>query len=221
MSIWDFFTGSQRRVQLGVATYMDTWLTCMHSFRDTWEVYLADGLGEEFFSCVDDTAKEETRAGDLRRKIEHEMYAKALIPGSRDNIQGVLEAADILLSTAKRILFTLRLQEMILPQEVHSDVTKLVDVVCACAEIVNRAVRVLFVDWGAAGEVLPLVDKIDAFVSEMDRQACNIIREIFRMDLPTGEKILLKDLIRQLANVCDLAEQIGGRVFIASVKRLV
>lgn len=221
MAFFDLFMRRQRRVQRLIAQYMDIWIGCMRSFRDAWDVYLTQGSGEEFFYRVDATHKEESRADDMRREIEHELYSKALLPESRGDILGVLETVDRLLTEAEWSLYEVQLQEIVIPEEIKGTVSKVVDLTCSCAEMVNRAVRALFVIMDKPEEVEPLTDEINNIESEIDHMERSLIRSIFRMDMDTGEKILLKDLVRKLTKVSDGSEHVADRLVLVGVKRRV
>lgn len=204
-----------------VGQYMEVWIGCIRCFRDAWDVYLSDGLGEEFFFRVDATHKEESRADDIRRKIEHELYAKALLPESRGDILGILETVDTLLTQAEWSLYEIQLQEMRIPDEIKPAVGKVVDLSCSCCEMVNKAVRTLFLGSGRFEEVEALVNEIDSFESEIDHLERSLIRTIFRMEIDKGSKLELKGLVRRVTHVSDQAEQVGDRLTLVSVKRRV
>ena len=198
---------------------MDIWIGCMHAFKSAWEIYLAEGLGEEFFYRVDATHKEESKADDMRRRIEHELYAKALIPESRGDILGILESADRLLTDAEWSLYEVRLQEIQLPEETKPNFTKVVDLACSCCEMVNKAMRELLIGRGNPADIEDLLNEIDEFESETDHLERSLIRTIFKLQVPTGEKLVLKGLLRKLTKVSDGAESLGDRLTLVSVKR--
>ena len=221
MGFFDFFTAKQRRVQNLVAKYMDVWIGCIRSFRDTWDVYAKEGISEEFYFRVKSTHKEESRADDMRRDIELELYSKALIPESRGDILGLLESVDILLSQAERVLYDIQLQKMDIPDEVKVPFEKMVDITCSCCEVVNKAVRVIFVENNKTNGLMHLVHEIDNLESEADHLERRLIRTILKLDIETGFKLMLKEMVRQLARVTDQAEHVGDRLTIVSVKRRV
>ncbi len=221
MGFFDFFTAKQRRVQVLVGKYMDVWIGCIRSFRDSWDVYATEGRSEEFYFRVKETHKEESRADDMRRKIELELYSKALIPESRGDILGVLESVDALLSEAERVLYDIQLQNVDIPEDLKGSFDKMVDITCSCCEVVNKAVRVIFCSDGKSNGVMTLANEIDNLESEADHMERRLVRTIFKQDIPDGTKLVLKELVKQLAQVTDHAEHVGDRLMIVSVKRRV
>jgi predicted phosphate transport protein (TIGR00153 family) len=221
MSLVDLFMRRERKVQKLVGRYMDVWLGCIRAFRDAWEIYLSEGITEEYLYRVDATHKEESRADDMRRQIEHELYSKALIPESRGDILGTLETVDRLLTEAEWTLYEIQLQEIKLPQAIKANVTKTVDLTCSCCEMVNKVVRLVFVSGGKRQDVEALTDEIDDLESEVDHLERALIRGIWKLPIDTGEKLMLKGLVRRLTKVSDEAEHVADRLTIISVKRRV
>ncbi|MEW6743578.1 MAG: DUF47 family protein [Planctomycetota bacterium] len=221
MGFFDFLLRRERRVQVLLEEYMDIWIACFRSFQDAWDVYLRHGLGEEFFYRVDATHKEESRADDMRRKIEHELYSKALLPESRGDILGILETVDHLLTYAERSLYEIQVQEIIIPQEIRAGIEKMVELTSNCADAINRATRALLVSGVHAHSIRDLVQLIDQVESETDHLERSLVRTLFRMSIDTGQKLLLKNLIRQLSKVTDEAENVGDRLTLVGVKRRV
>jgi predicted phosphate transport protein (TIGR00153 family) len=221
MGLLDLFIRRERKVQTLMARYMDIWIACMRAFRDAWDIYLADGITEEFLYRVDATHKEESRADDMRREIEHELYAKALIPESRGDILGTLETVDRLLTEAEWSLYEVQLQEIKIPEPIRPNIVKVVDLTCCCCEMVNKAVRALFVSGGRAADIEDLINEVDNCESEVDHLERSLIRTIFKLDIYTGEKLVLKALVRRLTKVSDGAEHVGDRLTVISVKRRV
>jgi len=94
MKVFDIFLRKQILIEQEVFDYLQTWKKCLEYFRGGMEVYLAEGIGEKFDYYVQEVYKTEERADELRRKVEWEMYSKALIPESRGDILGFLETMD-------------------------------------------------------------------------------------------------------------------------------
>lgn len=222
MGFLDLFMRRQLAIQESIGQYMDTWIECIRAFSNAWHIYFQEGLGEEFFYRVDATHKEESRADDMRRRIEHQLYSKALLPESRGDILGVLETVDEILTQAEWTLYELRLQEVNLPDEIKASMVKVVDLSNSCCEVVNRAVRRLFVNQKDTSiSIETLVREIDNLESEIDHLERSMIRTIFKMDISTGEKLMYKGLLRKLTKVSDEAERVGDRMILVSVKRRV
>lgn len=222
MGISNLFMRKQRYIQGLIGEYMDTWRACVDTFHAAWEHYLADGISERFKHLADNTHKEESRADDLRRRIELELYAKALLPESRGDLLGILETVDRLLSNVEWTLLEVQLEQLVLLDEFKETFRELGVAVHGCCVGVDEAIRALLLNGGDAEQVLQLVKRIDQLESEADHLERTAIRSIFAHGaLTKGDKLQLKQVVRNLAAAADQGEAVGNRLMIASVKRRV
>ena len=221
MGLFSLLTRRQRYIQGLIEQYLDQWQACVGEFQHAWQIFIERGIGDSFDFQVEKTHKEESRADDLRRKIEWELYAKALLPESRGDILGIIEAVDRLLTDAEWFLYELQLQELEIPEELHDSFSTLLGVVCQCCDTINEAIRLLFTRGGGVDNVRPLTEKIDSLESHADYLERQLIRSIFKSELGTGKKVLLKNVVMVLGRVSDRAEHVGNRITLVSVKRRV
>lgn len=212
----------QQRIQGLLGEYLDTWRACVDSFEQGWREYLESGLTTRFAHLVTTTHKQESRCDDQRRELEWELYSKALVPESRGDILGVLESVDRLLSMAEWSMMEMQLQRLEVPASLQESFGELVGVVHNCAVALELAIRALLVEGDGAERVLSYTERVDSLESESDHLERNTIRAIFAQDdLQPGDKVLLKEVVRNLATVADQAESVANRLMIASVKRRV
>lgn len=218
MRLFDFFLRKQKLVEEFVFDYLRQWRRCLEGFKNAMKVYLTDGLGEKFDYYVEHTHKMESRADDLRKKIEWEMYSKALLPESRGDILGFLETMDKIPNKAESILYQIQLQRLKLPKELIPNIQRIVDLSCHAIQLVYEAATGLI---SQKGDIHKLADEIDDKESECDHVERDTIAKIFTMDIETAEKALLKELIIELGTLTDRAENVSDRLTILSVKRRV
>jgi len=221
MGLFDIFTAKQRRIQGLMQSYIDTWMNCIRTYRDAWEIYLVEGANDNFAYKVDATHKKESEADDARRKLEHELYSKALLPESRGDILGVVESVDKLAGLAENVLYEIHLQEMEIPKELIPNFNKMVDLSCLCCEQVKHAVLAVFVHQKKGDDLKECIGKIDELESESDHVERRLVRSIFKLEMRPGNKVIYKDLVRELAKITDNAERVGDRLNIIRVKRRV
>ncbi len=218
MGMFDFLLRKQKMVEQAVFEYLDHWEKCLKSFKSGVDVYFDKGLGEEFDFCVEATHKMESHADDLRRKIEWDMYSKALIPESRGDILAFLESMDRIPNKAESILYQIQTQKTRVPKELHGQFRRVINLSCECMELVHEAALRLFRN---EPKLLELTDQIDRKESECDHAERNLITRIFEMDIDKGEKVILKDLVIEFGTLTDRAENVSDRLTILSVKRRV
>jgi predicted phosphate transport protein (TIGR00153 family) len=218
MKVFDVFLRKQKSIEKDVFNYLYTWKKCLEYFKGGMEVYLAEGLGEKFDYYVQEVYKTEDRADELRRKVEWEMYSKALIPESRGDILGFLETMDKIPNKAESLLNQIKLQKLEFPKELNQNLERMVALSCEAIQLVYDAATKLF---SRNGDIYKLADEIDAKETECDHVEQGTIAKIFEMDIEKADKILLKEFIIELGNLTDRAEDVSDRLTLLSVKRRV
>jgi len=216
--LFDFFLRKQRLIEKYVFDYLYQWKKCLEDFKTGMEVYLDEGLGGQFNYYVQQVHKTESRADDLRRKVEWEMYSKALLPESRGDILGFLETMDRLPNKAESLLNQIKLQKLEFPKELDPNLRRIVALSCEAIQLVYEAATNLL---SRKGDIHKLADEIDAKETECDHAEQDTIEKIFTMDIDKAEKILLKEFIIELGNLTDRAEDVSDRLTLLSVKRRV
>ncbi|MEA3361493.1 MAG: DUF47 family protein [Thermodesulfobacteriota bacterium] len=218
MKLFDFFLRKQKLIEELIFSYLDEWQLCLEDFRNAMNVYLTDGLGEKFSYYVEHTHKMESQADDIRKKIEWEMYSKALLPESRGDLLGFLETMDKIPNKAESVLYQIQLQRLSLPEELTKNLERIVDLSCESIYLVYEAASNFI---SQKGEIYKLADDIDIKESECDHAERDTITKIFLMDIDSAEKILLKELVIELGAITDRVENVAARLTILSVKRRV
>jgi len=218
MKIFDVFLRKQRSIEKDVFNYLYTWKKCLEYFKGGMEIYLAEGIGEKFDYYVQEVNKTEERADDLRRKVEWEMYSKALIPESRGDILGFLETMDKIPNKAESLFNQIKLQKLEFPKELNQNLERIVTLSCEAIQLVYDAATKLI---RQNGDVHKIADQIDDKETECDHAEQDTIAKIFEMDIDKADKILLKEFIIELGNLSDRAEDVSDRLTILSVKRRV
>jgi len=218
VKIFDVFLRKQKSIEKEVLDYLYTWKKCLEYFKGGMEVYLAEGIGEKFNYYVQEVHKTEERADELRRKVEWDMYSKALIPESRGDILGFLETMDKIPNKAESLLNQIKLQKLEFPKELNQNLERIVALSCEAIQLVYEAATKLL---SKNDDIHKLADKIDAKESECDHAEQDTIEKIFSMDIEKADKILLKEFIIEMGNLTDRAEDVSDRLTILSVKRMV
>ena len=164
--------------------------------------------------------KAESLADDIRRDIEVLMYSKALFPESRGDILGLLESADKVPNQVEASIQAIRDQNITILPHLIPDIMRLANVCVRCVKTMIEAIQKLFTDYTGATVA---VGKIDELETAADHIEAELIQQIFS-DVPATpaesmNKILLRDLVRQIASICDRAENVGDRIRIIVAKR--
>ena len=211
-----FFWRKERQVQQNIEGYIQETERCMSSLVEAMKVYFDEGLGERFEQLVERVHTLERSADDKRREIESTMYGKALIPESRGDILGMLEAMDLIPNQCESVLYQIWTQNMSVPAEFIEQFRELLEANVEAYELLCRAMRDLF------GKV----DRIDRGTGQViDKEAASdgiergLIKAIFSSDMDKADKILLKELVLELGAISDRSENAADRLRNIAVKR--
>ena len=195
--------------------YLDQVDTCRNRFRTCIERLLLEPDDEENQASLEEVHRAESKADDLRRDIELQLYQRALIPESRGDVLGLLETMDAIPGMLQSLCYQFLLEKIIVPEQFRERYLHLVDVNLKSYDLVRQAMLGLFYK----KEVRELTDLVDAAESESDRVERALIRDIFSSKLDKADKILLKEIIINTGDISDQAETVKDRLILAIVKR--
>ena len=198
--------------------YLQKGSECMEVFQKALLIYMEKGDCQDFQELVEQINRAESSADSLRRQLELTLYEKALIPESRGDLLGIMEAVDKIPNKAQTVVFLLDTEGLHIPDCFKQDFRQIVQINFQTFETVCRAVKAIFLN---IKEVRKFTDEINRKESSSDHIERELIRKVFRSQISIGEKILLKELIIELGNISDKAEDAADRLSIMAAKRLI
>jgi predicted phosphate transport protein (TIGR00153 family) len=213
-----FLFKREHQVEQLIYGYLDNLKMVQENFLKAMNIYFEKGFCEDFEFLIEQTHKLESKADDTRYEIETLMYAKALIPESRGDILGLLEAIDQIPGLFELILYMIQTQKLTVPDFLVMDVKELVGVSLQCCDLLVKEVEALF---RKSEEIRSLVATIDNNESHCDHIERRIISQIFDSDLDPFQKLQLKEMVIQMGEISDQTDRVSRRVHIISVKRQV
>jgi predicted phosphate transport protein (TIGR00153 family) len=213
-----FLFKKEHQVEQLIYGYLGNLKMVRENFLKAMNVYFEKGFCEDFEFLIEQTHKLESKADDTRYEIETLMYAKALIPESRGDILGLLEAIDQIPGLFELILYMIQTQRLAVPDFLVLDVRELLGVSLQCCDLLVKEVEALF---RKSEEIRSLVATIDNNESHCDHIERRIITRIFDSDLDPFQKLQLKEMVIQMGEISDQTDRVSRRVHIISVKRQV
>ncbi len=216
--MFKFLFKKEQQIESLIYDYLDNLRIAKENFLKAMNTYFEKGFCEDFDFLIEQTHKVESKADDIRYEIETMMYAKALIPESRGDVLGLLEAIDQIPSIFELILYMTQTQRLVTPEFLVLDIKELVQVSLECCGLLIKQVEALF---RKSEDIRSLVLRIDNNESHCDHIERRIITKIFDSDLDPFQKIQLKDMVIQMGEISDQADRVSRRVYIISVKRRV
>lgn len=208
----------EQQVESLIYRYLDNLKMTQENFLRAMDVYFEKGFCEDFDFLIAQTHKVESKADDIRYEIETMMYAKALIPESRGDILGLLEAIDQIPGLFELILYMIQTQRLSTPDFLVLDFKELIRVSLECCDLLIKEVGTLF---RKPGDIRSLVSTIDNNESYCDHIERRIITKIFDSDIDPFLKVQLKEMIIQMGEISDQADRVSRRIYIISIKRRV
>ena len=198
--------------------YLQKVAECMEVFQKALLIYMEKGDCQTFQQLVDQINQAESSADGLRREVEITLYEKALIPESRGDLLGIIESVDKIPNKAQSVVFQLDTEGLYIPDCFKEDFRNIVQINFQTFEDICQAVKAIFQN---ITEVRKFSNEISKKESRSDHIERELIRKVFQSRLSLGEKILLKDLIIELGNISDKAEDTADRLTIMAAKRLI
>lgn len=188
------------------------------SLSNLLEAYLSqqfDRIGE----LAEEVRRLEHEADVVRRQVENIMYGGAFLPNFRGDLLGIIEAADKVANKAEYVADVLEIEKPYIPLSLHTDIRRLLDMSVETYNALKMSINYLFED---LDQVVDYVKKTEEREHDVDGIERGLLRQIFAIsDISQGQKMHLKDLVRNIADIADRAEDCSDRVQIVSLKRRV
>ena len=219
MGLKDLFFSQQRVLEKRLAEYLDHWLSCVRFLQDGMQAFLDEGPGEQadfYYARVD---RAESRGDELRRGVETRLYSKALLPESRGDILGVLEALDAVINRAESVLRQVVIERIEIEPWMQQSLSRLISCTVEACECLHEAACALL--HGKDEPLAQLAERIDLVESRCDHMEDDLMAKVFTSDLDLARKLQLKDLIRRIGTISDMAEAAAYRINIVGLKRRV
>ena len=211
-----FFVSKQKKVESSLDEYCQKVSECVQYYEKAIKDYVETSDRSQLSKNFLEVDRLESAADDKRRQLEVMMYSKSLFPESRGDILGLLETMDKVPNQSETAIGVLYNQHVYIPAVFGDDLVKLAGLCRQCVKAMLDCVEKLFVDFTSATLV---VGKVDELESEADDIEQGIIERAFASDMDGFAKIMLRDLVKQVASVSDRAENVADRVSIIVAKR--
>jgi predicted phosphate transport protein (TIGR00153 family) len=199
-----------------IEQYLQVCDTCRDRFHSCMKQMITINRTSKEDKLIKLVHESESKADDLRREIEYELYNKALIPESREDILTILEILDAIPNIFEEICFEMCLEKIQIAVPFKQGFLTLVEKSLHAYALIREAIVGLFYK---KMDVMDSIHKVDQYESEVDKIERDIIGQVFSSSLKKADKILLRQIIKNIAQISDLAQAVGDKLTIAIVKR--
>ena len=185
-------------------------------YQTAIKYYLKNSIDEEFDRQIHVVFKSESKADDLRREIEAELYSKSLLPELRHDILLIIDHIDKIPNKTESILRSIFCQDIRIPDELNHQLDELVDLSVDTCFMATKAVEKVL---GKGEGFTELVEAIDKNETTADNLEEKVIYQIFHTKYEPINKILFRDLFINISNLLDLSEVATDILTIIAIKR--
>jgi predicted phosphate transport protein (TIGR00153 family) len=176
------------------------------------------GDKEAFAGAMTSIRDTEHRGDFLRRDIEKNLYQKTLIPESRGDVMRLLEDMDALLDRFTGLIWQFEIEQPEIYPEFHEYFQELLHYSVESVEATVRSCRAFFKD---INEVADHIHKISYWERESDKVSTMLQKMIFGdRRLSLSQKVHLRFFAKMVDRIADDAEDVGDRLNIYVIKRM-
>lgn len=186
------------------------------TFKKAIRVFLAEKRSDEYKKLSKQIKQIEHDADSLRRDIENKLYAQNLIPDLRADVLELVENIDKIINRFDEVAYRFYIERPDFPPEYHMRMIELCEQVSDCAENMAIASRAFFRDFST---VRDFSQKVYFIEHESDLTSGRMKEAIFDSDMPLANKLQLSNLISEVANIADIAEDCVDELLIFTIKR--
>jgi predicted phosphate transport protein (TIGR00153 family) len=200
---------------------IDEFLDAVSQGGEVFKLGVKDYLGGNpgiFKERIETISKFESRADDLRRRIENHLYAHSLLPEYRGDVLELLESMDDIIDTAKETLNQFSIERPVILAELKEEFIELVEVVAKAVDSVVLSARAFFRDVSAIKNHL---HKVYFFEKEADKASNRLKRHIFDLSIDLSHKNQLRYFTHNVDSIADCAEGVADKLNIFAIKRMV
>ncbi len=160
----------------------------------------------------------EADCDQLRREIRFRLYSRMLIPENRGDVLSILENADRIIDTTKKVAVKLEIEEPQIPEFLRQGMRDLSDSVSGAVDFTVQAAKAYL---KTPGSVQDLLSKVHFHEHEADELEDSLKRAVFadQEEKRLSAKMQLSLLIEGISSIADTAEDVSDRISVAAIKR--
>jgi uncharacterized protein len=196
--------------------YLNLSVDTVEIFREAIEHSMKNGLDEHYAVLARKVHGRESDADTMRRNIEYEMYEQSLLPESREDLLDIIERIDAVPNGADHLATLLMIQKTEILPSLKKDISELLSISVESFKYTREAALDCFMKMRRIGELQTLIKNCESIGDGLEHA---MIGKIFEEKIGTGDKIVQKDIVYQIGDICNMCEHVMDRIVICSIKR--
>jgi predicted phosphate transport protein (TIGR00153 family) len=213
-----FAFGKNKELRKKLDEYLLELNESMSRFNEALEYLLANEIDEHFKTLAKKMHQHESRADDIRREIERYMFHKSLLPETREDLLNIIEMIDKIPNEGQAVLNDFLIQKTELFEPIKKNFLELMKDSIETFNNTLEAFKNCFDKGDMIDRLSQIVDNNESLGDSLERE---MIKTIFDSDIDKAEKIIQRDFVIKLGNICDLCESSMDKIVVASIKRFV
>lgn len=205
-----------RIIREKIGEYLDVVNQALDLYGECMRHYLAHQLDDRFEELMAANHAAESKADDLRREIEGELFEKSLLPEVREDICHIIERMDRLPNKCEKILQRLYSHGLILPPALHAKVLQMSELGVETGKMLKDAVLDVL---GPCREIQEVARRVDVNESAADELEHELVYQVFHEEYDPWDRLMYRDIVAWIADLCDLAQDICDSLTVFAIKR--
>ena len=205
-----------RELEHKIDLFHDKLLEVAMNFKKAVRIFLNERRSDGYRKISKQIRNIEHEADRLRREIEADLYSQNLIPDLRADVLHLVENVDKVINKFDEVTHDFYIERPDIPEKFHNAFLSLCDLSSDCAENLAIASRAFFRDLSS---VRDYSQKVYLIENESDTGSAHLRNAIFDTDLPLANKLQLNLLVREVADIADIAEDCVDELLIFTIKR--
>jgi predicted phosphate transport protein (TIGR00153 family) len=194
-------------------------VNCASHLEPFFEAVITDQW-DEASKIFDQVASDENDADDLKKQFRLNMPKSLFMPVSRGDLLGILAQQDNIANIAKDVCGIVLGRKMNIPHTLQSDFIGYVNSAIETCEKARKAIEELdeLLETGFTGQevkfVKKLIRELDAQEQKVDKKERKLRQRLFKIEseIPPVNVMFLYNVIDNIGEVADVAEQIGNQL---------
>lgn len=208
--------GRTRALERQIEEFLDSVSEAGLLFLRALKIYMTDGVSDDFAETLRDINETESRADELRRSIEAQLYEQTLIPDLRADVLSLLEHMDRLTGMFQNNCYLFSIEKPDIPEHFKRDFIGLGETSVICSDSLVMAARAFFRNIEA---VRDHNHKVIFYETEADKICTKLKTAIFGSDLPLERKLHLRYFTERVDEAANAAEDVADELAIFTIKR--
>jgi TIGR00153 family protein len=213
------FFGKETEVEKLSKLHVELVYQCAYKLIDVMEHYYGHDF-EAMDNEVNEIARIEKEADEIRRKMEIEFFKGAFLPFDREDRINLAEQVDSVADAVESTAYAISLGKITFPESFKEDFIELVKASCDAVSLLRDCIKMLDVDLGEALSKTHDIEEKEDEGDVIERRIISKLYESYRSEEISILKFIeLKDITEKIGNIADRAEDASDRVPIIVAKR--